>query len=140
MLKCFLSVTCPIPVSPTNGRLLNISGTSNSGGYLEDSKAYFECDANYTISGSPSLCRADRTWSSYSCIGKSTTSFGGSGNGLYLYLYLICICLPSLRDKSCKVYVLNDNILVKNDLLYGTLLVKICFFMIYFSCVLYSSP
>ena len=64
----------------------------------------------------------------------------GSGNGLYLYLYLICICLPSLWDKSRKVYVLIDNILVKNDLLYGTLLVKICFFTIYFSCVLYSSP
>ena len=63
----------------------------------------------------------------------------GSGNGLYLYLYLICVCLPSLRDKSHKVYLLNDNILVKNDLLYETL-VKICFFTIYFSCVLYSSP
>ena len=46
----------------------------------------------------------------------------------------------STRDQSRKKYILNENILVENHLLYETLLVKMSFFTIYFSCVLYSSP
>ena len=52
-----------------------------------------------------------------------------TGNGLYLYLICICFSEKSTRDQSREVYLLIDNILVKNDLLYETLLVKICFFM-----------
>ena len=58
---------------------------------------------------------------------------GGSGNGLYLYLICICFSEKSTRDQSREVYLLIDNILVKNDLLYETLLIKICFFMRLFS-------
>ena len=57
----------------------------------------------------------------------------GSGNGLYLYLICICFSEKSTRDQSREVYLLIDNILVKNDLLYETLLVKICFFTRLFS-------
>ena len=57
----------------------------------------------------------------------------GSGNGLYLYLICICFCEKCTRDHSRKVYILIDNLLVKKQLLYETLLVKISFFTISFS-------
>ena len=57
----------------------------------------------------------------------------GSGNGLYLYLICICFCEKCTRDHSRKVYILIDNLLVKKQILYETLLVKISFFTISFS-------